>query len=133
MTVLCLLPMCSAAARANGSSWLGRSWSGVNACALPTKSTEKVASLARSRRMRLSAASAETTLESRPPDSRLHCGTSATVCRCTMSASSSRTVAAVAARSSVCSRASSVQYADVRTPNRPTRTIVPGRTCDRPR
>src|ERR1700727_1168735 len=50
--------------------------------------------------------SAETTLESRPPDSRLHSGTSATVCRCTMSASSSRTFEAVAARSSVCSHAS---------------------------
>jgi hypothetical protein len=125
--------MCSAAARANGSSWLGRSWSGVNASALPAKSTENVASLVRSRRIRLSAASAETTLESRPPDSRLHSGTSATVCRCTMSASSSRTFEAVAARSSVCSRASSVQYLDVRRPKWPTWTIVPGLTWDSPR
>jgi hypothetical protein len=31
--------MYPAAARANGSSWLGRSWSGVKASALPLKST----------------------------------------------------------------------------------------------
>jgi hypothetical protein len=107
--VLCRDPMYSAAARANGSSWLGRSWSGVKASALPVKSTENVASLARSRRVRLSAASADTTLESRPPDRRLHSGTSATVCLCTMSASSSLTVPAVDARSPACSRASSRQ------------------------
>ena len=107
--VPCRDPMCSAAARANGSSWLGRSWSGMKASALPAKSTEKVASFAPSRRLRLSAASADTTLESRPPDSRLHSGTSATVCRSTASVSRSRTVPAVVVRSSVCSRASSVQ------------------------
>src|ERR1700733_11044264 len=132
-TVLCREPMYSAAARAYGSSWLGRSWAGWKASALPAKSTEKVASFARSRRARLSAASADTTLESRPPDSRLHNGTSATVCRCTVSVSRSRTVAAVAARSSVCGRDGKDQYVATRVPARPTTATDPSRNSSSPR
>lgn len=55
------------------------------------------------------AASAVTALESSPPDSSVHSGTSEMSCRSMMSSSSSRTVLMVVCRSSVCSRPSSRQ------------------------
>ncbi|CAM5373927.1 hypothetical protein SRIMM317S_00688 [Streptomyces rimosus subsp. rimosus] len=58
----------------------------------------------------------------------MHSGTSETSCRRTVSVSRPRTVAMVVSRSSVCSRAWSVQYRLRATPERPTVTISPGST-----
>jgi hypothetical protein len=70
--------------------------------------------------------------ESRPPDSSVHLGTSATSWRRTMSSSSSRTWAIEVALSSVCSRVASVQYRVVRRPWAVTVTTVPGSTSRMP-
>ena len=81
--------------RRSSSAWKFSAW--------PTKSTAKVRTGSLSSR----AASAVMALESRPPDSSTHRGTSATSWRWTMSSSSSRTRATVVSRSSVCGLVSS--------------------------
>jgi hypothetical protein len=92
-----------------GASAVSRMSSGTKLSAWPVKSTAKLRSRplpsARSRR----AAIAVRTLESSPPDSSMHSGTSATSCRATMSSSSSRTRATVAGTSSAWSLAVSCQ------------------------
>ncbi len=78
MIVVWRVPECSATSWANGSSWLGRKMSGLNSSWLPGKSTEKVASLPSPSRASALAARAVSALESSPPDSSVHSGTSAT-------------------------------------------------------
>ncbi len=102
-TEVCRVPMCSAAARTKGASAPVRQAS-AGRSALPGKSTEKLLTLPCPERSRAWAASAVMALESTPPDSRVHSGTSLISWRSTASASSSRTVRRVVAASSVCGR-----------------------------
>ncbi|SFT78789.1 hypothetical protein SAMN04487904_108121 [Actinopolyspora lacussalsi subsp. righensis] len=77
---------------------------------------------------RLAAASAVIALESNPPESREHRGTSETTWRLTMSSNSSRTCATLESWSSSWCRAVSCQYTCSRRPDRSNVSTVPGRT-----
>ena len=97
---------------------------GLKFSAWSTKSTAKLRTGMLSSRVD----SAVIALESRPPDSNTHWGTSATNWRRTMPSSNARTRATVVSRSSVCSRDSNRQYVRSLMPRSSTVTTVPGST-----
>ncbi|CAJ6571557.1 Uncharacterised protein [Burkholderia pseudomallei] len=101
--------MCRATSSANGASAVGRIGSARKLRVWPVKSTQNVDNAPPPLARRRFCASAAMVLESTPPDSSAHSGTSEIIWRDTMSSSSARIVAIVVGRSSVCGRASSAQ------------------------
>ncbi len=104
----CRVPDFSATSCTKGVSGASRSASGTKFSVSPTKSTAKLRTFS-PWPASCAAAIAVIAEESRPPESRVQLGTSATIWRRTMSSSSSRTRATVVSRSSVCSLVSRVQ------------------------